>query len=85
MGFQVLDMEEFIEMRWRTYKNALNNKDKIAKEHGCPVECVYIGEPPVAGEVYCDICNAKVEGPNVILDDHGSYLYCDKCASGEQS
>ena len=80
MYFQAMSKEEFIEMRWKTYQETLKNKQKLAKELGTTEDCIYIGEPPVSGEVICDICNAEVLGKFVILDQQGSYLYCTKCA-----
>lgn len=81
MGFVTMNREEFIEMRWRVYKNSVENKEQIAREHDVPVECISFGEPPHNDEVICDICNAEVETETVILDEAQSYLYCEDCAN----
>ena len=77
------DAETFVEMRWRVYQNALANRENMAKKHGVSPDSIVIQEPPINGEIVCDICNTKVETSHVNLTPDQSYLYCDDCVEAK--
>lgn len=77
--FIVMNREEFNDKRWENYQHALKNREQTAREFDVPESQIIICEPPVNGEVICDICNAEVVTPQIFLTCCQSYVYCKDC------
>ena len=75
--FEVLNREEFIDKRWANYEKALSEKEEIARHHDVPESAIIIAEPPVNGEIICDVCNREVLDPQVFI--RHDWLYCKQC------
>lgn len=81
MRYTTVDRERFLEMRWLVYENNVNNKEKIAKDHNVPVDCVEVMEPPMDDEIICDSCNREVVSRTLFLTEDQTRLHCRQCVS----